>query len=249
MTALRDEVRRAADAALTDVADLRRYWLDTQTAWEIVDESAAPDADPGPGPGGAAAFSSTPERRRELAGRADVYLQRYLAAAVIKGLYTAFDAFLLDLFRRWLRAHPRHLLRSGRGQKTRQLSLETVVAAPNRGAVIDAVVEREVRDVAYLSLADQFDALRRLVALDRPADGERAALTELKATRDLLTHGDGVVGAAYLAASGPLARFAAGERMQLPDVYLAASFDLVRTVVAATADAARLKAADAPARG
>ena len=236
MTTLRAETRAAADAVLADVDDLRRYWLDTQTAWEIVRQSAGPDdrpADPGP-----PAFTSTPARRRELADRADDYLQRYFAAAVVERLYSVFDAYLLGLVRLWLTAHPRHLLRSGRGQKTRQVPLEAVVNAPDRAAVIDAAVERELRDLAYHSLSDQLDTLGRLFSLDRPNAEECAALLELKATRDLLVHGGGVVGADYLVRAGPLARFAAGERLQLPDVYLAASFDLVRGAIEVTANAA-----------
>jgi len=249
MTALRDRVRAAADAALADVADLRQYWLDTQTAWEIVDEASSPDAGFAAEFFGTARFSSTPERRQELSTRADDYLQRYLAAAVVQQLYAIFDGYVLGLVRLWLLAHPRHLIRTGRGQQTRQVSLAAVVNAPDRAAVLEEIVEREVRDVAYLSLKDQLETLRKLVSLGRPDDDERAALIELKATRDLLVHGDGVVTADYLAKAGSLARFADGERMQLPDVYLSASFDLVRGVIAAMIDAAVAKAGDAPARG
>ena len=248
MTSLRGEVDAVAARAAVAVEDLRRYWLDTRTAWEIVEESTAP-------PGYAAeffggpAFASTPERRRDLAGRAERYAQTYLAASTVQQLYALFDGFLFGLIRAWLLAHPRHLLRTGRGQSERQVTLADIVRAPDRAAVIAAVVEREVRDRAYDPLDRQLDSLGKLFGADRPDAGERASLLELKATRDLVVHGDGRVGEDYLKKAGPLARFAAGERMQLPDVYLAASFDLVAAVVAGLAEVARAKAGAAPARG
>ena len=250
MNLLRNEVRAGSDAALANVADLRRYWEDTGDAWVVVEESVfAPPLNASAGQTPPNQFSSTPERRQELARRSGQYMQRYLAAAVVQQLYALFDGYLLGLIRLWLLAHPRHLIRSGRGQRTRQVPLAAVVDAADRAAVIETIVEREVRDVAYLSLGEQFDALRTLVSLGRPTDDERDRLIELKATRDLLTHGDGVVDAGYLAKAGSLARFAGGERMQLPDVYLTASLDLVRDVVSGLADAAVPKAGDVPARG
>ena len=249
MTSLRDQVNIVADRATASVEELKRYWQDTRTAWEIVEQSAAAAGDDAPVRGGGPKFTAAPERRQELAGRADRYLQVYLAASVVQQLYSVFDDFLLGLTRAWLLAHPRHLLRKGRGEATRPVPFADVLDAPDRAAIVAAAVERDVRVRAYASLPEQLDYLNRLVKTDRPDPGERAALAELKATRDLLVHGDGVVGADYLAAAGNLARFAAGERMQLPDVYLVASLDLVGAVCGGVAGAAADKAGAAPARG
>ena len=251
MTRLADRLRDLSASTRTEVSTLRTYWSDTREAWKVVREAAAFEDDsigvlfgfdrpP---------FSSSPDERRALSAKAEGYRQKYLASAVVQQLHGAFDAFLLNLFRLWLTAHPRHLLRSGRGQKPRELSLRTVIDAPDRAAVIAAVVEREVRELAYRSLPEQFEALGRLVKLNRPTDEERGRLVELKSSRDLLVHGGGVVDADYLRRSGPFARFAEGERLQLPDEYLAAAFDLTGNVVREMSDAALAKAADAPARG
>ena len=233
------------DGSLAEIEDLDWFWRDSGAAWELVVKAAS-------APTSATVGAGVDDGRRdvaELASRSEYYHQQYLNAAVVQRLHAAVDGFLLGLIGRWLTAFPKNLLRTGRGQKSRDVPLAEVLAAPDRAAVIDRVVERELRRLAYRSLTEQLGMLETLVGLDRPDVDERNRLAELKATRDTLVHGRGLVGPDYVGQSGQFARFVEGHRIQLPDEYLSASFRLVRTLVESLGTAAAAKAGDAPARG
>ena len=62
-------------------------------------------------------------------------------------------------------------------------------------------------------------------------------------SRDLLVHNRGVANRLYLLKAGRLARFADGERIEIPGPYPRQTWDLLRKVVANLAEAAIQKVA------
>ncbi len=248
---LAGEVQKLGRRYTEQLFEARTFWSHTKIAWEYfrleqrngrvreLFESMGDD------PAAAGEQADLFERAH---GNLEYFLQNHLAPAAVQRAVAAFDGFLLGLIRVWLTAHPRALLRSGSNQKTREVPLATVLEAPDREAVIARVVETEVRKRAYGSLTDQIRFLRGLFPAPLEPENE-AALVELKATRDVLVHADSIVGRDYIQAVGAFARYAPGERIQLPDAYINTAFDLCISAIGRLADAAAAKAGDAPARG
>ncbi|MFH5805011.1 hypothetical protein [Alienimonas sp. DA493] len=253
------KVDRVRSTAKRELASLRRYWRDADGIWLTVPRLQDPEVLAAISrhllnAGGSqtllnsAISASTVDILERAAKRSEGYRLNELPSFVVQQAVSILDGFLLNLSRVWLTAHPRALLRSGRGQKTREVSLAEVLDAPSRDVLINRVVEREVRRRAYGSLAEQLSSLNDLFKYELPPDATET-LAELKAARDLLVHAGGVVNADYLAAAGPAARFAAGERIQLPTDYVQNSLDVIFSAVDSIAQAAVAKAGDAPARG
>jgi hypothetical protein len=77
-----------------------------------------------------------------------------------------------------------------------------------------------------------------LVNLGCPDENRRGALSEMKATRDVLEHNRGRVGPDYLEKAGALGRYAVGDVVQIDEPYLMQCLALMRDVVEAMAVAA-----------
>ena len=201
-----------------------------------------------------------------VSDRADGYLTTELPSFIIQRAVSIHETFLLGLVRAWLAARPRNLIQSetaadgpdddgpakreDRKAERRVISFDRVLSE-SRAAIVDAEIERVVRKLAYQPLGKQYDRLVRLTKTGgcRPAGDDFARLRELVAGRNASVHAGGIVGPAYLAAAGERKRAGLGERLPLQSRYVADSLALVRRVVSGVADAARLAAGDAPARG
>jgi hypothetical protein len=219
--ALADDIRQLgvnAQAALTRVLD---YYYQSRTAWELIED----DVRAGRTFTSRNLVKGTVANQAEILSRVPKYIKDYLTPAAFQQLVTIFEAWFFDLLSLWLAAHPGILYR-------RQVDLETILAAPDKAAVLQGVIDRELNDVKYRRVADWFDFMRKLVSVPGPSDDETAGLAEVKASRDVLVHNKSVVNAVYVAKSGAKARYAAGDILELPDPYFRGAFDLIDKVVA-----------------
>ncbi|KAJ3049424.1 hypothetical protein HK102_012509, partial [Quaeritorhiza haematococci] len=76
--------------------------------------------------------------------------------------------------------------------------------------------------------------------------GQREALLEMKAARDVLEHHRGVVGREYMDKAGTAARYAEGELVQIEEPYLLDRFGLLGAIVRDMTAAAVGKASGSP---
>jgi hypothetical protein len=163
------------------------------------------------------------------------YVTDYLASATLQQFVSAFEAFVFDLLRLWLEAHPQSM-----GKK--QVAVEDILGLPDKVAVIGFIAEREVDAVKYKRLSEWFKELDTLVKLGCPSPDDVEQLAEIKASRDVLVHNRGVVNATYLNKAQGRARFALGEKIDVPQAYLRHSWTLIRKVIGDVATAAAQKA-------
>jgi hypothetical protein len=63
-------------------------------------------------------------------------------------------------------------------------------------------------------------------------------IDEITQLRDVLVHNDGIANSTYVDKSTGCARFADGDRLEIPEHYHRESWELIKQVVAAVADAA-----------
>jgi len=111
------------------------------------------------------------------------------------------------------------------------------------------MVQKEVHGLAYQRVADWFVHLEKLTKLGCPARDQIECLAEIKASRDLLVHNNGIANAIYIDKSMGRARFADGDKLELPEHYHRESWELIKRVVTSVADAAINKLGNKASKG
>jgi hypothetical protein len=159
-----------------------------------------------------------------LPDREQLYVADYLISATFQDFVSLFEDFFFKLLRCWLVAYPASLSR-------KQVDMGTVLDAPDKKAIILAVADHELNELKYRRLADWFAYLERLVNLGCPTADEIEILAEIKASRDVLVHNNGIVNATYVSKAGSRARHTDGERLTMIEQYHRESWQTINNVV------------------
>lgn len=228
---LADDIRALQTRTTTELDASHDYFTFSMRVWDSMQRAVRDGArfrynNPSTG---------TRVNQTQLVARSGGYIAQNLLPSTFQHFVSIFEDFVFDLLRLWLSAYPRSLSR-------KQLEFGVVLDAPDRAALIQRVVDRELNELKYERLADWFAYLERLVNLGRPTADEIEALSEIKASRDILVHGRGVANAIYVSKAGKRARCAAGEQLDLPERYHRESWGLIRRVSHEVAEAAIARA-------
>jgi hypothetical protein len=214
-----DEVNRLADRTLPDLDAAYDLFHHTEVVWDefrlrvqagyaITDTHAA---------------TRTTVTQDDLVRLAPTYARNHWAPFTLGRFVAIFELFLFDLLRVLLLLHPARL-------SNKNVDFATVLATPDRDAIIQAVVDRELNEVKYRRVRDWFVYLESAIHIGCPAAEEIERLAELKASRDVLEHNAGVANAVYLSKAGSRARYQLGDRIEVPDAYLREGWLLLRKV-------------------
>jgi len=158
-----------------------------------------------------------------------------LIQAALQQFVSIFECFLSDVCRAWLLAFPVGIAR-------RQLNGREILSLPDKPAIIDALIEKELRDVFYDRPSNWFGYLNNLVSLGAPTQKDVESFSEIKATRDILVHGQGIANAYYVDKSGKAARVRLGEPINVPEPYHQQSWTLICKLVRDIGDGMAAKA-------
>lgn len=225
--ALVDHIAQLRDDSLSSLDASHDYYVHTKAAWRLVQAMVRQ------GHQFTIRNQATGNTVDEmgLSGLAQGYVTSLLAPATFQHFVSLFERFIFNLLRLWLTEYPGSL-------SARQIEFRTVLESPDRDAIITSVVQEEVHGLAYQRVADWFDYLEKIVKLDCPTQDEIARLAEIKASRDVLVHNNGIANSIYIAKSMGHARFADGDQLELPEDYHRDSWQLIRQVVTDVANAA-----------
>ena len=130
-----------------------------------------------------------------LLGRAQLYVTDYLMSSTFQHFVSLFEDFFFELLRFWLAAYPASLSK-------KQVEMGAVLKAPDKSAIVLTVVDKELNELKYERLADWFAYLERLTNLGCPTADEIEKLAEIKASRDILVHNNGIANATYVSKAG-----------------------------------------------
>lgn len=78
-----------------------------------------------------------------------------------------------------------------------QLKFQTVLDSPDRDAIVAPVVQKEVHELAYQRVSDWFGYFDKLAKLGCPTRDEIERLAEVKSSRDVLVHNNGIANSIY----------------------------------------------------
>ncbi|MHB1556945.1 MAG: hypothetical protein ACYC61_05650 [Isosphaeraceae bacterium] len=160
-----------------------------------------------------------------------VYTREYLANFTFRQFVSVFEVFLFDLLHRVFVNNPWPF-------SEKQLNFGSVIRAATRDEVISGVVLKQLNELKYESMREWFVAMNRALRRDCPGEDEVDALTEIKATRDILEHNAGVVNETYRRKAGKMARHEVGQQVELDDTYHLQSWRLIKKVVSDISSAA-----------
>jgi hypothetical protein len=161
---------------------------------------------------------------QDLPARAQGYVAEELASSTLQQFVSIFENFLSDALRAWLLAHPQSLSK-------RQLSGKEIIDLPDKTAIVDALVEKELKDVFYDRPANWFQYLNDHVNTGSPSATEGDIFGEIKATRDVLVHGQGIANKYYVDKAGTAARAQLGQALDIPEPYHQRSWEIICTLV------------------
>jgi hypothetical protein len=225
--ALSDDVRTLRDRVLADLRSAHDYYTDTKIAWRLVHKVIAA--------GHTMTIrnmtTGTVTTQTELAAKARGYVAEQLTEATFQQFISIFENFYFDLLRLWMTAYPQSLGK-------RMVDFKSMLDLPDKDAIIQLVVRKELNEVMYDRPAEWFTYLEGKAKLGCPSADEVARIAEAKASRDLLVHNRGIVNQTYESKSGNLARFHDGDKIEIPEHYHRETWELIRKVVSDVSNAA-----------
>jgi hypothetical protein len=151
-----------------------------------------------------------------------------------KGLLSAVsitEDFVANLLRLTLRAYPDRLLRGRRnGEAAQAVELSAIIGRTTE-QVVDGVIEQRLRRMMQGSPKDYLRCAREWFCIELN-DAVVASFVEIKATRDLLVHSDGVTDNTYAQKAGDLARVPVGSIVPMNRAYFDAAIATMKVLIA-----------------
>lgn len=228
---LAHDIAAHRDRILADLSAVHDYYFNSQAAWRIVQQYVEQN----PTVSITNTATGTTITEVELSGKAQHYVTEYLAISTLQQFVSLFEDFLIGLLRHWLFVHHRAI-------DKRQILIGTVFEAADLNDAKIRAIDQELNALSYKKLKDWFAFQDSLVHLGCPSDDECQRLAEIKATRDVFIHNRGVANAIYVEKAGKMARFNAGDRVDVPEPYHRESWELIKKVVTEMSAAAIEKA-------
>ena len=152
-----------------------------------------------------------------------------MATATFQHFVSIYERFIVDFVQTWLTEFPDSLPKN-------QLTFRTVLDAQDKHEIIASVVQQKVHGLTYKRVADWFKYIEEITGVNCPTQDQIERLCEIKASRDVLVHNNGIVHSIYIEKSMGQARFADGEKLLLPEPYHSKSWQLIKDVVTDIAD-------------
>lgn len=224
--ALTDEIVRLREDCLSALDASHNYYVHTKLAWRLVQQMVRQ--------GHKVTIrnqaTGNTVNEAELPGLAQGYVTGYLVSATFQDFVSLFEQFVFDFLRAWLTEHPGSLSGS-------QLQFRTVLDAADKSEIVTTVVQKQLIGIAYKRIADWFAYLEKIAQLECPTQDQIQRLAEIKASRDVLVHNNGIANSIYVAKSMGRARFADGDALEIPEHYHRESWELMKQVVSDIAGA------------
>lgn len=155
----------------------------------------------------------------ELIAIYDHYLTTGLYETFLVSGVSMFETFLADIFKFVFEEYPQSIGRKFTGiSATTALPVDVVFDSANKSEIVEEIVNRHLAGVFY-ARPDVYTAyLCELTGANRD-DKAFADYIEIKATRDLIVHGNLIVNGVYLDKAGPKARGKLGAEIPVDEKY------------------------------
>lgn len=159
-----------------------------------------------------------------LRDKLDHYSKTYLRELGFQLSASVFEVWLFDVLRILL-------INPNRLNKKRKVDVADVISARSLEDLTRTVIDAELNEIRYRKPAEWFEYLASFANIGAPSAHDIERVSEIKASRDILAHNNGIANQIYLHKSGPLARVKEGEPIQISTEYFNDSWKHLRKVV------------------
>lgn len=129
-----------------------------------------------------------------------------------------------------LRAHPDRIGRGvKRGESKPTITLEDFIER-SRDEILEEMIHGRVGGALYARPAEYLAYVASILEIEVPADAA-GAFIEVKATRDIVVHGDGKANDRYVEKAGQHARVALGEVLPIDNTYFDHSIGTMKSLI------------------
>ncbi len=135
--------------------------------------------------------------------------------SVLVYLVSRVESAIGDILRAFLRADPRRLLIDAAGKK---IEFRAVVESGDYSELVEQMIATQLHDTSYLRPSQQIEYFEKVTGIEM--DQRLAAdWVEIKATRDILVHNDGIANEIYATKAAKKSRVAVGVPLPIDSAY------------------------------
>ncbi|MCK4798540.1 MAG: hypothetical protein KAT05_14255 [Spirochaetes bacterium] len=99
--------------------------------------------------------------------------------------------------------------------KKKQIDVEMIYKSINLEELKKQIIDNEINELKYKKVADWFKTLNNYINIKSMNNDDIKNISEIKATRDVLVHNNGIVNEIYITKSGSKARNKVGHKIDL----------------------------------
>lgn len=139
----------------------------------------------------------------------------------------------VSIFESWLFDLLRHLLSDkNRLNKNRKIEVVEITNSSSLEDLLSKVIESELNEIKYKKPTDWFTYLNKFVDINLPTTEEIEKISEIKASRDVLVHNEGISNSKYIEKSGKFTRAPEGKELCFDHNYVYESWRVLNKVIA-----------------
>ena len=153
------------------------------------------------------------------------YLDNELPSIVLYQLVSHFEGFFFDFLSILLKTNPHAL------SQDRQVKVRDIIQENDMDSLIDHLIHKELLELKYRGVDDWFVFLEKIIKLNDIHTSDISRISEIKATRDILAHNEGIVNEIYLRKSGDQARASKGQLIPINRKYSYGSADFLKDFI------------------
>jgi len=153
------------------------------------------------------------------------YEKEYLIKLVFQHCVSIFEFWFYDILKIILKDNENRI------NQKRKIDVSTILSAHSIEDLKNIIVETELNELTYKKLTEWIDYLAKFVNFDAPPEDEILKLIEIKASRDILVHNNGIINSIYIEKSGSLARGKDGEIIPVTPEYLNESLAIIKNII------------------
>ncbi len=173
----------------------------------------------------AGAEKETTRRKKHLRRLLSYAIERTQVEYALQSVVAETESYLGKVLRQVLTAHPSKL-----GSAEKKIELSLLLESSSKEEALSRLIEARVAAILYGSPSDYIAAVTETLSAQIPTELS-APFSEVKATRDLAVHANGIVNQVYLRKASGYSRAERGAVVPIDQAYLRHSVAVARRLV------------------
>jgi len=153
-----------------------------------------------------------------------IYAETFLPQLSFQNTVSIFESWLFDVLR--------HLLSDkNRLNKKRRIEVAEIITSNSLDELVASIIESELNEIKYKKPPEWFSYLNDFVTITSPSKIQLEIISEIKASRDIIVHNEGIANEIYISKAGNLARAKSGERLKFDHTYAFESWNNLNSII------------------